>query len=95
MIDIHGIDGGSITMSWSYGTDDAEPALAAVDRYLPVFDRHGYVAYDPQLERPYDPSRDRNDAAQVHRDVQDHVLGQLHASADDHRSWWKRLLGRS
>lgn len=95
VIDIYGIDGGSITMSWSYGADDAEPALAAVDRYLPVFDRHGYVAYDPQLERTYDASRDRNDAAQVHRGVQDHVFGQLDASAGDHRPWWKRLVGRS
>jgi hypothetical protein len=95
VIDIHGIDGGSITMSWSYGADDAEPALAAVDRYLPVFDRHGYVAYDPQLERTYDPSRDRNDAARVHRDVQEHVFRQLDASADDHRPWWKRLPGVS
>jgi len=53
------IDGVTITMSWSYGADDPAPALAAVEQYLPVFDRHGYVAYDPQLERVYAPGRDR------------------------------------
>jgi hypothetical protein len=30
------------TMSWSYGADDAGPALAEVRLYLPVFERHGY-----------------------------------------------------
>jgi hypothetical protein len=90
VIDIYS---GSITMSWSYGADDAAPALAAVERYLPVFARHGYVAYDPQLERVYEPSRDRDDAAEVHRDVQERVFGELDDLGDD-RPWWKRVLGR-
>src|SRR5437868_4557818 len=37
------ISPGEITMSWSYGADDPEPALSEVRRYLPVFDLHGYV----------------------------------------------------
>lgn len=68
VIDIYA---GSITMSWSYGADDAAPALAEVERYLPVIERHGYVAYDPQLERVFEPSRDRADAAEIHRDVRE------------------------
>ena len=81
---------GSITMSWSYGADDAAPALAEVERYLPVFERHGYVAYDPQLERVYEPSRDRADAAEVHRDIRERVFEQI---SGERRPWWKRLLG--
>ena len=71
MIDL---DVGGITMSWSFGAVDAAPALAEVERYLPVFERHGYVAYDPQLERVYDPARDRSDAAAMFRNVDDRVL---------------------
>jgi hypothetical protein len=41
------IGAGSITMSWSYGADAARPAIDEVRTYLPVFERHGYVAYDP------------------------------------------------
>jgi hypothetical protein len=67
---------GSITMSWSYGADDAAPALAEVERYLPVFERHGYVAYDPQLEHIYEPSRDQADAAEIHRDVREGLFEQ-------------------
>jgi hypothetical protein len=89
------IDGTSIVMSWSYGADDPAPALAAVERYLPVFDRHGYIAYDPQLERVYDPSRDGTDAAAVHRDVQDRVFAEFDRSDErPRRSLVDRLLGR-
>lgn len=84
------IDVGSITMSWSYGADDAAPALAEVERYLPVFERHGYIAYDPQLERVYEPSRDEAVAAEIHRDVRERVFEH---SSGDRRPWWKRLLG--
>jgi hypothetical protein len=81
---------GSITMSWSYGADDAAPALAEVERYLPVFERHGYVAYDPQLEHIYEPSRDQADAAEIHRDVRERLFEE---TSVDRRPWWKRLLG--
>jgi hypothetical protein len=40
-----------IRMAWSFGAEEAGPALEEVALYLPVFERHGYVAYDPQLER--------------------------------------------
>jgi hypothetical protein len=70
-------------MSWSYGADDPAPALAAVERYLPIFDQHGYVAYDPQLERVYEPSRDRAAAEQIHRDVQARVFASVEDSGDD------------
>jgi hypothetical protein len=87
------IDGVTITMSWSYGADDPAPALAAVEQYLPVFDRHGYVAYDPQLERVYEPARDRLEAERIHRDVQARVFDSLEGSEDE-PPWWRRLLGR-
>jgi len=58
-----------------------------------VFDRHGYVAYDPQLERVYQPARDRLEAEQVHRDVQARVFESLERSGDE-ASWWRRLLAR-
>lgn len=66
MIDIR-VD--EITMSWSYGADDPGPALEEVRRYVPIFERHGYVAYDPQLEQLFDPERDAADAAEIHGDV--------------------------
>src|SRR4029453_3961568 len=50
------IGAGSITMNWSDGADAARPAIDEVRTYLPVFERHGYVAYDP-LERVFDPAR--------------------------------------
>jgi hypothetical protein len=63
-----------ITMSWSYGADDAGPALAEVEVYLPIFEWHGYVAYDPQLERVFSLARDAGDAAEIHRDVREQVF---------------------
>jgi hypothetical protein len=36
-----------------------------------VFERHGYVAYDPQLERLFEPDRDAAVAADVHRSVRE------------------------
>ncbi len=60
-------------MSWSYGADDPAPALSEVELYLPVFGRHGYVAYDPQLERLFDPDRDAVAAADIHREVRSHL----------------------
>jgi hypothetical protein len=88
VIDIYA---GSITMSWSYGADDAAPAVAEVERYLPVFERHGYVAYDPQLERAYVPSRDRDEAAEIHRHVREQVF-ENPGTPDGRSSWWKRLF---
>lgn len=84
------IDSGEITMSWSIGASDAAPALAEVQRYLPVFERHGYVAYDPQLERLFDLERDGDDAAAIHADIR----GQLESAyGRQRRPWWRRLLG--
>jgi hypothetical protein len=71
-----------ITMSWSYGADDAA-ALAEVAVYLPVFRRHGYVAYDPQLERLFDIERDADEAAGIHRHVGGDAEGRARARPDD------------
>jgi hypothetical protein len=87
VIDI-GAGPGAITMSWSYGADDAGPALAEVQRYLPVFERHGYIAYDPQLERVFAPE-DAADAAEIHRDVREQVFAKYGPPPDAGRPWWK------
>jgi hypothetical protein len=89
------ISADEITMSWSYGADDSGPALAEVKVYLPVFDRHGYVAYDPQLERVFSPERDAGDAAEIHRDVRDQVFEQYGTPPAPRPPWWKRRLGRT
>ena len=80
-----------ITMSWSYGAGDPGPALDEVRLYLPVFERHGYLAYDPQLEQVFDYERDRDAAREVHDDVQRRVFEKYGV---EQRPWWKRLLGR-
>jgi hypothetical protein len=80
---------GEITMSWSYGAADAAPALSEVRLYMPVFERHGYVAYDPQLERVFDVERDADAASAIHADVCKH----LNEAYGERRPWWKRLLG--
>jgi hypothetical protein len=85
------ISASEITMSWSYGADEATPALDEVRLYLPVFERHGYLAYDPQLERLFDVDRDSRDAADIH----DAVRGQMvEMYGEERRSWWSRILGR-
>jgi hypothetical protein len=89
------IGAGDITLSWSYGADDAAPALDEVRRYLPVFDRHGYVAYDQQLERLFDADRDAADAAEIHRNVQQQLRETYGPQFDERRPWWKRLFGGS
>jgi hypothetical protein len=86
------ISADEVSMSWSYGADDPEPALTQVELYLPVFDRHGYVAYDPQLDCLFDPDRDRADAADVHTETRALTFGKYGVSLDA-RPWWKRLFG--
>jgi hypothetical protein len=84
-----------MTMSWSYGADDAAPALAEVRLYLPVFVRHGYVAYDPQLERLFDVDRDAEPAGEIHRAVQRNLQETYGSQLSESRPWWKRLVGSS
>lgn len=81
-----------ITMRWSYGAEDSAPALSEVATYLPVFERHGYVAYDPQLEQLFDADRDTASAAQVHRDVRAR-LSERFKENEPSRRLWKRLFG--
>ena len=81
-----------ITMSWSFGAEAAAPALAEVRTHLRVFERHGYVAYDPQLERAFDPDRDSAEAEAVHRDVRDQLSEAYGPLVGERRPWWKRLF---
>lgn len=90
VIDIDSVD--AITMMWSYGAEDAGPALDEVRLYFPVFERYGYVAFDPQLDRLFDPNRDIAAAAEVHADVRESVLGDL--LKRERPSFLKRLFGR-
>jgi hypothetical protein len=88
------IGANEMTMSWSYGAaDDAAPALAEVHLYLPVFERHGYVAYDPQLERLFDVDRDAEHAGEIHRDMHRSLQETYGSQLSETRPWWKRLFG--
>jgi hypothetical protein len=82
-----------ITMSWSYGADDARPAIEEVRKYLPVFERPGYVAYDPQLERLFDVERDGADAIEIHRDIHQQLDERYGVDSRKRRPWWRRLFG--
>jgi hypothetical protein len=84
------IDATSITLSWSYDSDP-DAALAAAELFLPVLERHGYVAFDPQLGRVYEPFWDRSDAARIHREVRERHTDPLAPRED--RPLWRRLLG--
>ena len=81
-----------ITMSWSYGAEAAVTALREVRTYLPVFEAHGYVAYDPQLERIFDPNQDEGDAEAVHRYVQEQLHEAFGSAGVERVPWWKRLF---
>lgn len=83
---------GSITMSWSFGVDTASAALAEVRTYLPVFERHGYIAYDPQLERVFDPGRDAAEAEAAHAFVYGQLQEAYGSRAGSRTPWWKRLF---
>jgi hypothetical protein len=86
------ISAGEITMSWSYGADEPGPALEEVRRYLPVFDRHGLVAYDPQLEQVFDPDRDAHAVAETHEYVRERTFEKYGVAS--HQPWWKRIFSR-
>jgi hypothetical protein len=86
------IGAGSITMSWSYGADAARAAIDEVRTYLPVFERHGYVAYDPQLERVFDPDRDAQEAEATHAYVHGQLAEAYPRELGERAPWWKRLF---
>jgi hypothetical protein len=86
------IGAGSITMSWSYGADTARAAIDEVRTYLPVFERHGYVAYDPQLESVFDPDRDAGAAEATHAHVHGQLAEAYPRELGEQAPWWKRLL---
>jgi hypothetical protein len=88
------IASGEIRMAWSFGAEKAGPALEQVRLYLPVFERHGYVAYDPQLERLFDVERDAAEAADVHEYVRKRMEETYGPLVAQPRSWWARLRGR-
>lgn len=85
---------GEIRMAWSFGAEDAGPALEQVRLYLPVFARHGYVAYDPQLERVFDVDRDAAEAAEVHREVRERVEDTYGPVVMPRPQWWRRVFRR-
>jgi hypothetical protein len=86
------IGAGTITMSWSYGADSARAAIDEVRTYLPVFERHGYVAYDPQLEKIFDPDRDAGEAEETHAYVHGQLEDAYPRELGERTPWWKRLF---
>ena len=61
-------------------------------RYLPVFDRHGLVAYDPQLEQVFDSDRDAKAVAETHEYVRERTFEKYGVVSQ--RPWWKRIFSR-
>lgn len=61
------------TAQISYGADDTRVAAERLLECVAVFVRHGYVAYDPQLERVLDPVLDPVRDADEVRETLDHV----------------------
>ena len=86
------IGAGSITMSWSYGADAARAAIDEVRTYLSVFERHGYVAYDPRLERVFDPDRDAEEAEATHAYVHGQLAEAYPRELGERAPRWKRLF---
>jgi hypothetical protein len=86
------IGAGSITMSWSYGADAARAAIDEVRTFLPAFERHGYVAYDPQLERVFDPDRDAAEAEATHAYVHGQLAEAYPREPGERAPWWKRIF---
>jgi hypothetical protein len=80
------------TAQISYGADDAEAAVGRLLDVVRVFERRGYVAYDPQLERVL---RSDEDADAIERVVVD-VRARNLALFDEpkRRGLLRRLLGR-
>lgn len=95
VIDIAGLD--NIQMMWSYARPEADDALDEVRRYLPVFERHGYAAVDPQIERILDLDRDAGEIATTHRTGHRMLLKAVEEHARETgpaKPRWRRLLGR-
>jgi hypothetical protein len=83
------------TAQISYGAEDAGAAVARLIDVVRVFERRGYVAYDPQLERVLRPDRDAGEVERIVVDIRGKMLSQL-AQEDappPRRSFLRRLLG--
>jgi hypothetical protein len=74
---------------FSYGAADFAAAIEETGRYVEVFERHGFVAYDPQTEKLFDAEADGEQIAKTAQWVFDQTVAKHSAP----RPWWKRLLG--
>jgi hypothetical protein len=83
------------TAQLSYGAEDAATAVARLIDVVRMFERRGYVAYDPQLERVLRPDRDAGEVERIIVDIRGKVLSQL-TQADappPRRGFLRRFLG--
>jgi hypothetical protein len=88
--------GGYATAQISYGADDAATAVGHLLDVVRVFETHGYVAYDPQLERVVRPEADAAEIERIVTDIRDRTQSILtdSAPAPRRRGLISRLFGR-
>ena len=79
------------TAQISYGADDAGLAVSRLLECVRIFERNGYVAYDPQLERTIDTEADAGAIEAIVVEIHDKTVAQLTAPRP---SLFRRLLGR-
>jgi hypothetical protein len=79
------------TAQISYGADDAGVAVSRLLECVRIFERNGYVAYDPQLERTIDTEADAGEIEAIVTMVREKTIAQLTAPRP---RFFRRLLGR-
>ena len=81
----------TILIPYWHQADAARGVFDEVLQYLKVFEREAaYVAYDPQLEKPLDPSTDLAEAIAVYSGVTETIpFTSSEADPEDRKPWWK------
>ena len=79
------------TAQISYGADDAGIAVSRLLDCIRIFERNGYVPYDPQLERTVDTEADGDEIEAIVVKVREKTVAQL---TGPRPSFFRRLLGR-
>jgi hypothetical protein len=78
----------SITLPYWHRGKAAESAIDEVAQYAAILQQVGdYVIYDPQLDRPLNPKRDRAEMLASYASTLDAV--QLSIAGQQKRPWWK------
>jgi len=88
-------DKASVSVPYWHQADEATRVFEEIWQYLNVFQSEaGYLAYDPQLERPLDLSKDLDEVVRRYSGVVRAVNTEIAATAqanttDQPKPWWK------